>query len=196
MQKINRLSILFSILFVIGALIAPVGAQTQRVLAEAQRITGDRFTIAMRTPRGANVYAVSRPSAAMLNAIDRGLTELFVIARKHRYFIRLSYSDYSVYIARPDRSRDVDGKYSPDVAIGAAQYAGTVFDKGGYIYVAGMIVANNPLAFLIGDHNRDFNRVADVVRYEGEHLVLYHNDRRRYNDTRDHTQGGSHPILQ
>jgi hypothetical protein len=34
------------------------------------------------------------------------------------------------------------------------------------------------------------------VRYEGEHLVLYHNDRRRYQRTFDHSKGGSHPILQ
>lgn len=195
MKKFTPLSILLIVLVALSAF-GTAGAQTQRVLAEAQRLTGDRFTIAMRTPRGANVYAVSRPSVAMLNAIDRGLTDLFVIARKHRYYNRLSYSDYSIYIARPDRSQNADGQYSPDVAIGAAQYAGTVFDKGGYIYVAGMIVANNPLAFLIGNHTRDFNRVADVVRYEGEHLVLYHNDRRRYNATRDHSQGGTHPILQ
>jgi hypothetical protein len=37
--------------------------------------------------------------------------------------------------------------------------------------------------------------MANVVRYEGEHLILYHNDRRRFQETSDHTRGGAHPIL-
>ena len=52
------------------------------------------------------------------------------------------------------------------------------------------------MTFVIAEHTRDLNRVSDVVRYEGEHLVLYHNDRRRYSQTADHSQGGGHPILQ
>lgn len=171
-------------------------AQNARVLAEAQRVTGDRFTVATRTPRGASVYAVRRPTAAMLNAIDRGLTDLFVIARRYGYWRRLIHADYTIYIARPDRNTNADGQYSPDFAIGAAQYAGTIFDKGGYIYAAGMVISNEPAAFVIAEHARDLNRVSDVVRYEGEHLVLYHNDRRRYQATRDHSRGGAHPILQ
>jgi len=80
--------------------------------------------------------------------------------------------------------------------VGAAQYAGTDYDQGGYIYAAGMVVSNNPLAFVVAEHTKDFNRVSDVVRYEGEHLVLYHNDRNRYHQTKDHSGGGGHPILQ
>ncbi|MBK8150871.1 MAG: hypothetical protein IPK58_22375 [Acidobacteria bacterium] len=53
-----------------------------------------------------------------------------------------------------------------------------------------------PCAFMIGEHTKDFNRVSDVVRYEGEHIVLFHNDRKRYQETADHSKGGSHPILQ
>ena len=34
------------------------------------------------------------------------------------------------------------------------------------------------------------------VRFEGEHIVLYQNDRRRYQETADHSRGGGHPILQ
>jgi hypothetical protein len=71
-----------------------------------------------------------------------------------------------------------------------------MYDKGGYIFAAGMVVAYQPCAFLIGEHTKDFNRISDVVRYEGEHLVLYHNDRKRFNETADHSKGGGHPILQ
>ena len=171
-------------------------AQNRQVLAEAQRITGDRFTISIKTPRGANVYAVNRPNAQMLAAIDKGLSDLFTVARKNRYTKRLKYSDYSIFIGRADRTTNAAGQYSPDIAVGAAQYAGTDYDRGGHIYAAGMVISFSPMAFVFAEHEKDFNRVSDIVRYEGEHLVLYHNDRRRYNRTADHSQGGGHPILQ
>ncbi len=170
-------------------------AQNRQVLAKAENVTGDRFTIAVRTAKGANIYAVERPTAAMLSAIDQGLTDLFAVSRRNRYNRRLNYSDYTIFIAKADRDKDSQGKYSPDVAVGAAQYAGTDFDQGGYIYAAGMVVGFNQPAFVIANHKNDFKRVSDVVRFEGEHLVLYHNDRRRYNETADHSTGGGHPIL-
>ncbi|HQX56524.1 MAG TPA: hypothetical protein PLP07_11380 [Pyrinomonadaceae bacterium] len=171
-------------------------AQNRTVLNEAQRISGDQFTIATRTPNGARVYALKTPSAEMLGAIDRGLSDLFAVARKNRYRSRLNYRDYTIYIAKADRTKDTAGGYSPDIAVGSAQYSGTVYDKGGYIYAAGIVVALNPCAFMIAEHTKDFDRVANAVRYEGEHLVLYHNDRSLYASTADHSRGGGHPILQ
>ena len=173
-----------------------VAAAQGRAMSEAIKYSGDSFPIVMRTPKGAVVYAASRPNQAELNAIDRGLTDLFAVARKNGYNRKTAYSDYTVFIGRPDRLKNADGQYSPDIAIGAAQYAGTVYDKGGYIYVAGMVISNDPCAFLIAEHTRDLDRMSNVVRYEGEHLILYHNDRRRYLATADHSKGGSHPILQ
>jgi hypothetical protein len=131
----------------------------------------------------------------MLAAIDRGLTDLFAVARKNGYRRKLTYRDYTVFIGNADHTSDSSGRYSPDIAVGAAQYAGTDYDKGGYIFAAGMVISFNPMAFVIAEHTRDFARVSDVVRYEGEHMVLYHNDRRRYSQTADHSQGGGHPIL-
>jgi hypothetical protein len=185
-------SFIFVVLF--GA-VQGIEAQNRQILAKAQNVTGDRFGFAGRTARGANVFAVNRPSEGMLSAIDRGLTNLFAVARSNGYNRRTSYSDYSIFIARADRIRDSQGAYSPDIAVGAAQYAGSGYDQGGYIYAAGMVIAFNPSTFVIAEHTRDFGRVSDVVRYEGEHLVLYNNDRRRYSQTADHSQGGGHPIL-
>lgn len=170
--------------------------QNRQVLAKAQEVTGDRFTVSAKTRQGANIYAVKQPSSTMLNAIDKGLTDLFAVARKNGYKRKLRYSDYSVFVANADRTKDSAGNYSPDIAVGAAQYAGTDYDQGGFIYAAGMVIAFNPMAFVIAEHTGDTSRVADLVRFEGEHLVLYHNDRRRYNETADHSQGGGHPILQ
>ncbi|HEV7645017.1 MAG TPA: hypothetical protein VGO50_13815 [Pyrinomonadaceae bacterium] len=184
------------LLLVILASMQSADAQNRGVLAAAQRISGDRFAFSVRTQRGANVYGVNRPSAAVLAAVDKGLSDLFAVARKNGYSKRLNYSDYSIFIARADRTQNGDGGYSPDIAVNAGQYAGSVYDKGGYIYAAGMVVSNEPCAFLIAEHAKEFNRISEVVRYEGEHLVLYHNDRRRYNATADHSKGGGHPILQ
>lgn len=187
--------VILAVLISIG-LVGSATAQNRRALAEAQRITGDTFRVAIRTPRGANIYAVTQPNAAMLAAIDQGLTDLFAVSRKSRYSRRLNYSDYTVFVAKADREKNADGGYSPDIAVGAAQYAGTDYDQGGYIFAAGMVISNDPASFVIAEHKRDLKRVSDIVRYEGEHLVLYHNDRRRYSQTADHSKGGGHPILQ
>lgn len=165
------------------------------LVREAERVSGDRFTVSTRTANGALVYAVRQPNAATLRAIDDGLSDLFAVARKNNYRAHLNYSDYTVFVARADRTKDSAGNYSPDIAVGANQYAGSVYDQGGYIYAAGMVVGFDPSAFMIAEHARNLERVTDVVRYEGEHIVLYHNDRRKYRQTADHSNGGGHPIL-
>ena len=190
---LKRLILMVAFIAVAGA--AGVIAQNRQVLAEAERVTQDRFKVAVRTRKGANVYAVRQPNAQMLAAIDKGLDDLFAVARKNGYSRRLRHRDYSVFIGKADRTRDSAGKYSPDIAVGAAQYAGTDYDQGGFIYAAGMVIAFNPMAFVIAEHERDYARVSDLVRFEGEHLVLFHNDR-RYQQTADHSQGGGHPIMQ
>jgi hypothetical protein len=194
-MKIARNLLLITFVFAAG-FAQSVKGQDRTVINEAQKITNDRFTVSLTTPRGARVYAVNRPNARMLKAIDDGLANLFALSRKNNYSRRLNYSDYTIFIAKADRLKDSSGQYSPDIAIGAAQYAGSIFDQGGYIYAAGMVVAFNPNAFIIAEHTKHYERVSDVVRYEGEHLVLYHNDRRLFNQTADHSQGGGHPILQ
>jgi hypothetical protein len=190
MRKLRNIAMLFF------AFAAGASAQNPQVRAKAEQISGDRFSVAVSTPRGAPVYAVNRPSASMLDAIDTGLSDLFAVARKNGYRKKLNYSDYSVFIARADRQKDSTGKYSPDIAVGAAQYTGTDYDQGGFIFAAGMVVSLNPASFIIAEHTGDISRVKDIVRFEGEHLVLYHNDRRRFLATQDHSKGGGHPILQ
>ena len=125
-------------LFTAAAMIfqSPAANAQSNALAQAQRISGDRFNVVARTPRGATVYAVNQPNAAMLNTIDAGLTDLFSVARKNGYRRGLSYSNYTIFIARPDRMQDSAGNYSPDIAVGAAQYRGSVYDQGGFIYAA------------------------------------------------------------
>ena len=195
-MKTQRSLLIVAVFVSVAAFGQFAAAQNRTVMASAEKVTGDRFTVSTRTKNGAAVYAVTKPSAAVLAAIDKGLTDLFAVARKNGYRNRLNYSDYSIYIGKADRTKDSQGQYSPDIAVGAAQYAGSVFDQGGYIYAAGMVIANDPCSFVIVEHTKNFDRISNVVRYEGEHLVLYHNDRRRYAATADHSKGGGHPILQ
>ncbi|MEA2204815.1 MAG: hypothetical protein QOE77_1591 [Blastocatellia bacterium] len=177
-----------------------IAAQTRSVpsalVARARQVTGDNFQVLTSTPRGVTVVARTVPRAEVLQAIDQGFGELFAVASRHRYRARLNYSDYTVFIGRPDRTKDSGGRYSPDIAVGAGQYAGSDYDQGGFVYAAGMVLAYNPSAFVIAEHDRDFGRIANVVRYEGEHLILYYNNRALYEKTADHSRGGSHPILQ
>jgi hypothetical protein len=192
----------FLIAIVIGLAVASQIAFAQRgaavdsrLVARAQQITGDRFGVLTSTPNGVTVVAVNTPRREVLDAIDRGFADLFAVARRHGYRNRLNFSDYTVFIARPDRTKDSAGQYSPDIAVAAGQYAGSDYDQGGYIYAAGMVMAYNPSAFIIAEHERDWQRISNVVRFEGEHLVLYYNDRELYEKTADHSKGGGHPIL-
>ena len=187
---------------VVGASVEPAAAQRYRrdgggagLVAQAEAITGDDFPFVGETPRGVRIFARTAPRTQTLRAIDAGLAELFAVARREGYRARLNFTDYTVFIARADRTRDSSGAYSPDIAVGAAQYAGSVYDKGGYVYAAGMVLAFQPCAFIVAEHDRDWQRISNVARYEGEHLVLYHNDRRLFQQTIDHSRGGSHPIL-
>ena len=196
MKNTIFLSSVVSLIVLVSGFALSVNAQDRNLLANAMRVTGDRFTVSAKTPKGANVYSVTRPSATVLKAIDKGLTDLFAVSRKNGYYKRLNYADYSIFIGNADRTKDSQGQYSPDIAIPVKQYAGSVYDQGGFMYAAGLVISNDPCAFVIAEHTKDFDRVSNVVRYEGEHLVLYHNDRRRYAATADHSKGGGHPILQ
>ncbi len=171
------------------------GSVNQGLVARAQQVTGDRFTVATTTPRGVTVVARVAPRPEVIRAIDNGFADLFAAAARKGYRARLNFRDYTVFIGRADRVRDSSGQYSPDIAVGAGQYRGSVYDQGGYVFAAGMVLANSPAAFVIAEHERDWQRISNVVRYEGEHLILYHNDRRLYSQTADHSRGGSHPIF-
>lgn len=169
---------------------------SSQLVARAEQITGDRFRVNTSTPMGVRVVALTSPRGDVLAAIDRGFADLFAVARRRGYRNHLSFSNYTVFIARADRTKDSSGQYSPDIAVPAGQYAGGYYDQGGFIYAAGMVLANNPAAFVLAEHERDLTRISNVVRYEGEHIVLYHNDRALYQRTADHSRGGTHPILQ
>ncbi len=200
-MKLRSISIVAILAVAVLGSSVQIPARTSRninpaLVARAQQITGDSFPVGISTPRGVNVFARTMPRAEVLNAIDRGFYELFAVAQRRGYRNRLSFGDYTVFIGRADRTKDSSGQYSPDIAVPAQQYAGGYYDQGGFIYAAGMVLAFNPSAFVIAEHDRDLGRISNVVRYEGEHIILYYNDRGLYEKTADHSRGGGHPILQ
>jgi hypothetical protein len=194
-MKVLFFSFSIAIIALFFTLTPTTTAQQESIFTKAKTISGDDFPYSGKTPRGVRFYAVSRPSRKMLQAIDKGFADLFDVARRNGYGKKLKFKEYTVFIARPDRLQSPDGSYSPDIAVGAAQYAGTVYDKGGFIYAAGIVVSNALCAFLIPEYTRDFDAASKVVRFEGEHILLFHNDRQKYNQTADHSRGGGHPIL-
>ena len=200
MNYFTRISCLILLLLTLLFLAfqAPTRSNTRpakdSVKEKAERISGDKFTHFALTPKGTRVYAVTKPNAAMLNAIDNGLTKLFSIAARN-YKSKLSHRFYTIYIAKPDREKTNSGKYLPVISVKAAQYAGSKYDKGGYIYAAGIVLSFRNPAFMIADHRKQFDLVSQIVRYETEHIVLFHNDRNRFRATADHSKGGGHPIL-
>jgi hypothetical protein len=189
---------LFLIISIIIGSISGILAQNsipESLIRRAQNISGDSFPFKTTTPKGAIIYGAKKPSKAILNAIDKGLSDLFAVSRKNGYREHLNYSDYLIFIAKPDRLTDSDGHYIPNFKVPLGQYAGTDYDKGGFMYAAGIVLSNSPSAFMVADNEKKLEQISEVVRFEGEHLVLYHNDRKRYNETADHSKGGGHPIL-
>ncbi len=190
------LLLLTVVTFSVQAVARSSRATNPALVARAEQVTGDRFALVTMTPQGVTVFARTVPRAELLKAIDRGFADLFAVAERHGYHNRMRFADYTVFIGRADRVKDSRGQYSPDIAIPAQQYAGTDYDQGGFIYAAGLVLAFNPCALVIAEHDRDLGRVSNVVRFEGEHLILYYNDRALYERTADHSRGGGHPILQ
>src|SRR5439155_19867394 len=128
----------------------------------------DKFPILTTTPRGVTVLARTMPHVDLLRAIDSELADLFAVAQRHGYRNRIGFDDYTIFIGRADRMKDSKGQYSPDIAVPAQQYAGSDYDQGGFIYAAGMVLAFNPCAFVIAEHDRDLWQVLNVVRFECE----------------------------
>ena len=198
-RRILNIATILSSMLLAVTLVHPVNAQSRQdrqLMARAEGISGDQFPVRTSTSNGVRVFAQRQPRLELLRAIDVGFTNLFAVARRHGYRARLDYASYTVFIAKADRIKDSTGGYSPDIAVPAGQYAGSGYDQGGYVYAAGMVLAYNPSAFIIAEHDGNVTRISDIVRFEGEHIILYYNDRSLYEKTKDHSQGGGHPILQ
>lgn len=138
---------------------------------------------------GANVTGTD------LTAIELGFNRTFEKARCRAYQRALSLSDYIVAIVKGEP--DSDG--NPCYRIPAGVYAGTVYDKGGYILVAGqMLTVGEPYGniIVIPEHNgQNLDHLALVAEFEAEHVVLAYNDPDEFERTKVHGDGTGHPII-
>ncbi len=159
-----------------------------------------RCTAQTRTPAGATVRYVSKCTAAMMQAIDAGLSRLFVRAARHGYTQKLAHSDYTVYLLPPDREFNAAGEYVPafKVAPVPPAYAGTEFDLGGFMFnsanVPEVLLQRGEAGLVLLEQDRDLALLTDTADYEGEHCIFFFNDRSEFMRTLDHVQY-PHPVL-
>lgn len=153
------------------------------------------------TPMGAHVWTEAGVALtdAELVAIDDGMSRTFTKSQCRGYGQpmgnALKHSDYTVAIftAEPDS----DG--NPAFRAPCAQYCGTIYDKGGYILVAGQSVAiGMPYGDVIALPDPDINRLgwtSNGAEFETEHNVLAWYDGDLYTATMTHGTGAGHPIF-
>lgn len=135
---------------------------------------------------------VEVPLAACI-AIEQGITATQIRTRR-KYGTSLNLTDYIVAVVRSER--DSDG--NPSYRLPAGPYAGSVYDKGGYILVAGqMLTAGAPYGNIIvlPEHTDNFDHMERAAEYEAEHVELAWWDGDEFEATKIHGQGKGHPII-
>lgn len=148
-----------------------------------------------QTPRGATVYSYENVTPSNLDNIDAGLARLFdIAARVYGYRNGLNFSDYRIILFK--RSALCTGT-AIGFAVRADVYDGSEYDKDprpgvGVVCAAGLSAEfESPLAVVV----QDDSIIKDATLFEGEHLILYKNDRLKWQETLFHQNGAGHPIL-
>lgn len=135
----------------------------------------------------------------VVQGILQGFTETFAKARALGYTEGQSFTDYTVLVFPSVRNYDDNGTYSPVFQVflnPKDPYIGSVYDHGGWIYAAERVLTRNGVptgTFIIAD-NTSREYTARAVTYGLEHLLLFKNDRSRYEATKTHLTGG-HPLF-
>lgn len=149
---------------------------------------------AKKTPRGATVYSYENVTPANLEKVDDGLARVFDIAsRVYGYKNGLNYSDYRIILFKRSKLCTTAAGF----AVNAPDYDGTEYDKDprpgfGVVCAAGLSAEfESPLAVIV----QDDPTILLATRFEGEHLILYVNDRWKWQETLFHGNGSGHPIL-
>lgn len=141
------------------------------------------------TPKG--VLVIGHPGTVTLAAIDRQLDDLFRIAEGQGYSGFTRHEGYTVEIL-PSDPRCQQAAFS----VAAPEYDGTEYDtdpRPGYsvICAAGRFL---PESRRIQATEAGI-LTTNIVRYEGEHRLLFEVDKDRYERTKFHTPENRHPLL-
>ena len=148
---------------------------------------------------GARVCSRSGKSEAFLATVNTVLNELFLDAAAQGYTQWLSGSSYTIYVL--DGCPPSPEQGIPSFKIRADNYDGTVFDQDprpgiGYVLASEYVILDANGAptgeYVICDS--DAYREANIENGP-DHIILYYNDRQRYEETKTHTATSGHRII-
>lgn len=134
------------------------------------------------TPREVRVVqeaGTSLLTIEQLDAIDRGLQDVFDRAAVLGYRRCLEPSLYTIVILRGEAYKGV-----------------RVFRLSTGLAVAGICVDLDNRVVAVADHDPvQLDELARIVGYEAEHIVLYFNDPELFERTETHAPGEGHPLF-
>lgn len=127
------------------------------------------------------------------NAIEDGLVRAHRKAECSGYTRALNPDDYTIIFLKGVR----DAAGNPAFSIPAGDYRGTEWDRGdGTMLAAGQVIDIDKGWIAIPAHTEaDYDNLAQVIEYEAEHVILYQNDRAKYELTKFHAPGTGHPLI-
>lgn len=145
------------------------------------------------------VYSRSPLSIDIKNGIADAFDERITTAKSKGWTKGLNPVDYTIYVFPSVRDLDADGNYSPVFQVFLPKgdpYNGSEYDHGGWIYAAEQVLTEGDQltdTFIIAANNsREYTQ--RVVSYALDHLFAYKNDRELYERTKNHANGGQHPL--
>jgi hypothetical protein len=141
------------------------------------------------------------PTDEEVGVIEAGMIHCFDKAKAQGYTKAMTLPEYTIAWLKSERS-PIDQVYAFLVPDLLGQYAGTEFDKGGYVLAPEAVVAYEGrygnLFCLADSHGmkteRDRETLFNAACYGVEHVVLFHNDLAKFKATEVHTTGG-HPLF-
>jgi hypothetical protein len=184
------------IALIVGVVLFVVLRKKKRSTVEARVLAiKDRRTV----PSGLGIWVEDGADITYreIASIENGLLQCFAKARLRHYDRPLNLSDYIVAMVG-DSARSPES-HTWSYKIDAGAYAGSEWDLGGYILVAGQVIAvGQPYGNIIAipdHHDTDHAQLTEVTMYEAEHIILANCDEALYESTKIHGQGQGHPLF-
>lgn len=148
-------------------------------------------------------------SEQMTAGIKEGFRERIARARDvYGWTAGLDPAGYTILVFPSVRDHDSNGNYAPSFQVffdKGDPYDGSIYDQepnspAGWTFAAEQVLQNNvngrlePVdVFVIAMNDRE-DYSARVTSYGLDHLFAWKNDRGIYESTKDHSQGGGHPL--
>lgn len=154
------------------------------------------------TPAGVYLMTGKPPSDVLVESVDAEVASFVEIQNRLGYQDVITGERMTVLVFPSVRDYASDGSYCPSFKVyfgpGDA-YDESMYDQepgkpGGWTFAAEEVLDLEYCKFVIAE-SEDPTFIRSAVHNGLDHVVLYHNDRARYEATKSHANGGSHPIL-